>query len=97
MHTVIIGLSISTPTWCYRENFEYVDTSIILCVLQISGSFWKWVGEKGTSTLPSAARLHYDFFLLQYTGLLLRAGGQEFPVAAMNVAPGYFPWKIEEK
>ena len=55
------------------------------------------MGEKGTSTLPSAARLHYDFFLLRYIGLSLRAGGRGFPLAAMNVAPGYFPLKIEEK
>ena len=54
-------------------------------------------GDQGTSTIPSAAGLHYDFFLLQYTGLSLRAGGRGFPLAAMNVAPGYFPWKIEEK
>ena len=30
-------------------------------------------------------------------GLSLRAGGWGFPSATMNVVPGYFHWKIEEK
>ena len=61
------------------------------------GLFRSGWGDQGTLTLPSDARLHYDFFMLRYTGLSLRAGGRGFPLAAMNVAPGYFPWKIEEK
>ena len=31
------------------------------------------------------------------TGLSLRAGGQVFPPASMNVASGYFYWKIKPK
>ena len=37
------------------------------------------------------------FCIWVLTGLLLRAGGRGFPPATMNVAPGYFHWKKEEK
>ena len=37
-------------------------------------------------------------FMQSYTtGLSLRSGGWGFPPATMNVAPGYFQRKIEEK
>ena len=36
-------------------------------------------------------------FLLNKTGLSLRAGGRGFSPATKRVAPGYFYWKIEEK
>ena len=32
-----------------------------------------------------------------FSGLSLRGGGRGFPLATMNVAPGYFDRKIEEK
>ena len=34
---------------------------------------------------------------LTYPGLSLRGGGRGFPPATMNVVPGYFQRKIEEK
>ena len=36
-------------------------------------------------------------FIPDQEGLSLRGGGQEFPPATMNMAPGYFHRKIEEK
>ena len=41
------------------------------------------------------------FFVILFedmnSGLSIRARGQGFPLAMMNVAPGYFHRKIEEK
>ena len=36
-------------------------------------------------------------FIPDEEGLSLRGGGQGFPLATMNMAPGYFHRKIEEK
>ena len=41
--------------------------------------------------------LLYQSTLFSYPGLSLRGGGQGFPPATINVTPGYFYWKMEEK
>ena len=42
--------------------------------------------------------LLYQSALFSYPGLSLRGGGQGFPqLLTINVTPGYFYWKTEEK
>ena len=87
MHTVIIGLSISTPTCCYPENFRYVDTSIILC----SSNQWIFLEVGGgTSTLPSAVRTALRLFLVTIHSAVIKGWGQ-------GISPGCYecgPWPL---
>ena len=59
-------------------------------------------GLKGRVEEEPTSRKKLEPFCLKLaiktdTGLTLRAGGWGFPLATMNVAPGYFHRKIEEK
>ena len=38
-----------------------------------------------------------NYWIMQFAGLSLRAGGRGFSPATKRVAPCYFYWKIEEK
>ena len=49
------------------------------------------------ASLPLAVSPQNVFWRDHRTGLSLRAGGREFPPTNMQVASGYFHWKLEKK
>ena len=56
-------------------------------------------GELGRGALgqDTKSSLHLKLQFPMFAGLSLRGGGVGFSPVAMNVAPGYFHRKIEEK
>ena len=68
--------------------------------LVIHGVQNRHAGELGRGALgQDKQRAHFinNCNFLCFAGLSLTGGGREFSLVAMNVAPGYFHRKIEEK
>ena len=89
----------------FQRGWECPSTVQFIAILTFYSNMWKTVNqscEAHTAPVYLLVIIHTVLLpmCLNYTttpGLSLRGGGWGFPPATMNLAPGYFQRKIEEK